>query len=157
MDMKPIATDTNDFEDLRKEGLLYVDKTSYLHRLITTKGRKFFFLARPRRFGKSLAVTTLKSIFLGHREFFEDLAIAKTDYDWKPHAVIHFNWGMTDVSTTERFEQSLIVAVRQALEEAGYTYDETMRRSSSRPIVPISCRAGIRGKARDRSATSAAA
>ena len=39
----------------------------------------------------------LKSIFQGHREFFKGLAIDKTDYDWKPHAVIHFNWGMVDL------------------------------------------------------------
>ena len=124
--MKPITTDTSDFEALRKAGQIYVDKTGYLHRLVSDPCRKFFFLARPRRFGKSLAVTTLKSIFLGHRAFFEGLAIAKTDYDWKPHAVIHFNWGMADVSTPERFDQSLTVAVRQALEEAGYAYDEKM-------------------------------
>ena len=80
--MKPIATDISDFEALRKTGKVYVDKTAYLHRLITDPSRIFFFCARPRRFGKSLSVTTLKSIFLGHREFFDGLAIAKTDYDW---------------------------------------------------------------------------
>ena len=92
--MKPIATNIADFETLRKEGLLYVDKTAHLHRLITKPGSTFFFCARPRRFGKSLSVTTLKSIFLGHREYFDGLAIAKAGYDWKPHAVIHFNWGL---------------------------------------------------------------
>ena len=79
--MKPLATNIADFETLRKAGLLYVDKTAWLHRLITTPGSTFFFCARPRRFGKSLSVTTLKSIFLGHREFFDGLAIAATDYD----------------------------------------------------------------------------
>ena len=91
-DMKPIATNIADFEALRKEGLLYVDKTAHLHRLITKPGSTFFFCARPRRFGKSLSVTTLKSIFLGHREFFDGLAIAKTGYDFAPHTVVHFNW-----------------------------------------------------------------
>ena len=122
--MRPIATDTSDFEDLRKNGQTYVDKTAYFHRLITDPNRKFYFIARPRRFGKSLGVTTLKSIFLGRREYFTGLAIDRTDYDWKPHAVIHFNWGMTDVSTIERFEQSLVTAVRKSLSEAGYAYDE---------------------------------
>ena len=89
--MKPIATDIADFEALKRAGQIYVDKTAYLHRMITDPSRKFFFCARPRRFGKSLSVTTLKSIFLGHRECFDGLAISKTDYDWKPHAVIHFN------------------------------------------------------------------
>ena len=124
--MKPISTNISDFEALRTRGQTYVDKTAYLHRLITDPNRSYYFLARPRRFGKSLAVTTLKSIFLGHRKFFEDLAIAKTDYDWKPHVVIHFNWGMTDVSTPERFDRSLAVAVGDALRAAGYAYEEQL-------------------------------
>ena len=122
--MQPIATDTSDFEDLRKDGLTYVDKTAYFHRLITTKGRKFYFIARPRRFGKSLGVTTLKSIFLGHREFFKGLAIDKTDYDWKPHAVIHFNWGMTDPSSVENFDATFPPSVKDSLVSAGYAYDD---------------------------------
>ena len=129
--MKPIATNIADFETLRKEGLLYVDKTAHLHRLITKPGSTFFFCARPRRFGKSLSVTTLKSIFLGHREFFDGLAIAKTDYDWKPHAVVHFNWGGVEVSDLATFEETFVKAVRRSLAEAGWTYDETLRPSDN--------------------------
>ena len=129
--MKPIATNIADFETLRKEGLLYVDKTAHLHRLITKPGSTFFFCARPRRFGKSLSVTTLKSIFLGHREFFDDLAIAKTDYDWKPHAVIHFNWGGVEVSNIETFERTLAESVRRSLSEAGCAYEESLLPSSN--------------------------
>ena len=124
--MKPISTNTSDFETLRKAGQTYVDKTAYFHRLITDPNRSYYFIARPRRFGKSLGVTTLKSIFMGHREFFKGLAIDGTDYDWKPHAVIHFNWGMTDVTTVETFERTLAVAVSRALGEAGYAYDENL-------------------------------
>ena len=129
--MKPIATNIADFETLRKEGLLYVDKTAHLHRLITKPGSTFFFCARPRRFGKSLSVTTLKSIFLGHREYFDGLAIAKTDYDWKPHAVIHFNWGGVEVSDLATFERTFVKAVSRSLAEAGWTYDETLRPSDN--------------------------
>ena len=129
--MKPIATNIADFETLRKEGLLYVDKTAHLHRLITKPGSTFFFCARPRRFGKSLSVTTLKSIFLGHREYFDGLAIAKTGYDWKPHAVIHFNWGGVEVSDIETFERTLAIAVGDALRAAGYPYDPAIPPSSN--------------------------
>ncbi len=59
--IRPIATNIADFEPLRKAGLVYVDKTAHLHRLITTPGSTFIFCARPRRFGKSLSVTTMKS------------------------------------------------------------------------------------------------
>ena len=59
--MKTIAENANDFADLRtmaKGDCIYVDKTDYFHRLITDGGRKLFFIARPRRFGKSLMITT---------------------------------------------------------------------------------------------------
>ena len=122
--MKPIATNIADFEALRKAGQTYVDKTAYFHRLITDPNRSYFFIARPRRFGKSLCVTTLKSIFEGHREFFKGLAIDKTDYDWKPHAVIHFNWGMVDTSSIEKFDATFAPSVKDALVAAGYSYDD---------------------------------
>ena len=129
--MKPVATDISDFEALRKAGKVYVDKTAHLHRLITDPSRIFFFCARPRRFGKSLSVTTLKSIFLGHREFFDGLAISKTDYDWKPHAVIHFNWGGGEVSSLAVFEETFVKAVKRSLVETGWTYDDGLRPSDN--------------------------
>ena len=121
--MRPIATDIASFEELRKAGQIYVDKTAYFHRLITDPCRRYFFCARPRRFGKSLGVTTLKSIFLGHREFFADLAIAKTGYDFAPHTVMHFNWGGVDASSREGFDATFPHAVKSSLEAAGYPYD----------------------------------
>ena len=123
--MRSIATDIANFEELRKAGQIYVDKTAYFHRMITDPSRRYFFCARPRRFGKSLGVTTLESIFLGHREFFTDLAIAKTDYDFAPHTVIHFNWGGVDASSREGFDASFPKAVKAALVAAGYAYDES--------------------------------
>ena len=121
--MKPICTDVSDFETLRKAGQLYVDKTAYFHRLVTDPSRKYFFCARPRRFGKSRGVTTLKSIFLGHRAAFEGLAISRTNYDWKPHAVIHFNWGGVDVTSIDNFTDTLRASVETSLLKAGYAYD----------------------------------
>ena len=129
--LKPISTNTSDFEALRKAGQTYVDKTAYLHRLVADPNRSFYFIARPRRFGKSLAVTTLKSIFLGHREFFKGLAIDKTDYEWKKHAVIHFNWGRVDPSSVENFDRTFAPAVRMALTEAGYAYDPAVAPSTN--------------------------
>ena len=129
--MKPICTDTSDLEAVIKAGQLYVDKTAYFHRLITDPSRKYFFCARPRRFGKSLGVSTLKSIFLGHRAAFEGLAISKTDYGWKPHAVIHFNWGGVDASSIENFDATFPVAVERSLVDAGFTYDKSLKPSTN--------------------------
>ena len=68
--MRPIATDTNDFPRLRSEGCIYVDKTKFIHRLLTTIGTKLYFISRPRRFGKSLTLSVLKALFSGRRELF---------------------------------------------------------------------------------------
>ena len=57
--------------------------------MISAPGRNLFFIARPRRFGKSLMITTFKYIFEGRRELFKGLKIDRTDYDWKVHPVIH--------------------------------------------------------------------
>ena len=61
------------FEKRRKDGYVYVDKTAWVHRLVTTGS--YYFLSRPRRFGKSLLISTLEAYFLGKRELFKGLAI----------------------------------------------------------------------------------
>jgi hypothetical protein len=70
--------------------LLYVDKTEYVYRM-THSGGKHFFLSRPRRFGKSLLVSTFKSYFLGKKELFKGLAIEKLEKDWTEYPVLHFS------------------------------------------------------------------
>ena len=65
------------FEQLREDGYVYVDKTDLVYKLVTTG--KIYFLSRPRRFGKSLLVSTLKNYFLGRRDLFEGLAISSLE------------------------------------------------------------------------------
>ena len=86
--MQRISASISDFEKLRRDGYRYVDKTEYLWDLVMPAGESYF-LSRPRRFGKSLALSTLKAIFQGRRDLFEGLAIAQKDYDWKPYPIIH--------------------------------------------------------------------
>ncbi len=73
---------------------MYVDKTDLLLKMIRTAGKRSFFISRPRRFGKSLMLSTLKAIFEGRRELFEGLKISNTDYDWKTYPVLMMD--MTD-------------------------------------------------------------
>ena len=80
--MKNLTTSIYDFEKLRKADYLYVDKTEYIWRLIDPPGESYF-LSRPRRFGKSLLVSTLKAIFQGKKELFKGLAIYDKPYKWK--------------------------------------------------------------------------
>ena len=124
--MKQIPEDTGSFLNVRSGDMLYVDKTAYLYRLVSSS-RKCFFIARPRRFGKSIMITTLKEIFNGRKDLFEDLAIAKTDYEWKKHPVLHFNFGFcAEKSGYEDFDRAFVAHVRSVLKEFDYGYDETL-------------------------------
>ena len=84
----PVGIQT--FEEIITRNLLYVDKTEYVYRM-THSGGKHFFLSRPRRFGKSLLVSTFKSYFLGKKELFKGLAIEKLEKDWTEYPVLHFS------------------------------------------------------------------
>lgn len=82
--------DSANFKWIRENGFLYVDKTEFIHKL-TTKGR-YYFLARPRRFGKSLFLDTLTEYFKGNRELFNGLAIDKLQsQEWECYPVVRFN------------------------------------------------------------------
>lgn len=83
--------DRASFKGIREEGFLYVDKTGYIEALLKSKG-KYFFLARPRRFGKSLFLDTLAQFFLGNRDLFKDLYIdSLQDLEWNSYPVLRFN------------------------------------------------------------------
>ena len=78
------------FSEIRMNDNLYIDKTAYIYRMANSDG-KFIFLSRPRRFGKSLLVSTLQSYFEGRKELFKGLAIDKLENDWTEFPVLHFD------------------------------------------------------------------
>ena len=78
-----------DFERIRQDGRIYIDKTDLIYKL--TRESQFVFLSRPRRFGKSLLCSTLKYYFEGRKDLFEGLAIAELEKDWKQYPVLHFD------------------------------------------------------------------
>ena len=82
------------FEQLREDGYVYVDKTDLVYKLVTTG--KIYFLSRPRRFGKSLLVSTLKNYFLGRRDLFEGLAISSLEKEWLEYPVFHIDFNSTN-------------------------------------------------------------
>ena len=84
----PIGIQT--FERIRREDKLYIDKTEYVYRMTHTSGT-YFFLARPRRFGKSLLVSTMQSYFEGKKELFKGLAVDKLEKEWTEYPVLHFD------------------------------------------------------------------
>ena len=131
--MQPITKDNCDFPTLRQNGCVYVDKTACFHRLAKDPQAHLFFLARPRRFGKSLMISTLKAMFQGRKDLFEGLAIMDTDWDWEreKRPVIHLNMGMCAAEEFKVFERSLPVMMGNALEDAGFQYDGNLQPSDN--------------------------
>lgn len=78
------------FERIRREDKLYIDKTEYVYRMAHTSGA-YFFLGRPRRFGKSLLVSTFQSYFEGKKDLFKGLAIERLEKEWTEYPVLHFD------------------------------------------------------------------
>ncbi len=103
--MEKAATDIYTFENLRKRGYTYVDKTAILKELVDDSRGSQFFIARPRRFGKSLAISTFKCLFEGKRDLFKGLAI-EPEWDWsKKWPVIHLDMGSAQTRTVQELER----------------------------------------------------
>ncbi|MDR1154020.1 MAG: AAA family ATPase, partial [Bacteroidales bacterium] len=94
--VRKLPVGIQDFEKLRKENCLYVDKTQYVYQLAQTVSP--YFLARPRRFGKSLFLSTLKAYFEGKKELFEGLKIAGLEKEWTKYPVIYLDFNNSEYS-----------------------------------------------------------
>ncbi len=104
----PIGIQT--FEDIITDGFVYVDKTAFVYSL--AHEGKVYFLSRPRRFGKSLLLSTLKSYFLGRRDLFKGLAIESLETEWKRYPVFHIDFNGTDFTLPDALANNLSGYVR---------------------------------------------
>ena len=93
------------FEELRKGGYYYADKTELIYRLVKTG--KYYFLSRPRRFGKSLLISTLEAYFLGRKELFQGLAMEQLEQDWTAYPVLHLALNSQKYDTPESLDRIL--------------------------------------------------
>ena len=91
------------FPEIRERGFLYVDKTQYIYNLIKQKG--YYFLSRPRRFGKSLLLSTIEAYYQGRRDLFKGLALDSLTENWDPHPVLHL-----DLNSREYFDRAALEA-----------------------------------------------
>ena len=90
------------FDQIIEDGYVYVDKTGLIYQLV--KGGKIYFLSRPRRFGKSLLVSTLKCYFQGRKELFKGLAIDKLETEWAEYPVFHIDFNGTDFTRSGKLD-----------------------------------------------------
>ncbi len=115
--MQKLPLGIQSFEVLRTRGYVYIDKTEIIHRLVTEG--MYYFLARPRRFGKSLLVSTLRCLFEGRRELFQGLWIAEADrWDWQPQPVVVIDFNSIALDTPEHLQQGLLYQLAQRASEA---------------------------------------
>ena len=120
------------FESIRKDGYVYVDKTHLIYKMISEG--KPYFLSRPRRFGKSLLISTLQAVFEGRRDLFEafttdygiqqpQLYIAQTDWRWEKYPVIRFDFSAGDLSTIEQLDTLIDETLKSYEKKYGITPD----------------------------------
>ena len=116
----PIGIQT--FERIRVEDKFYVDKTEYVYRMTHTDGT-YFFLSRPRRFGKSLLVSTFRSYFEGKKELFEGLAISRLEKEWKEYPVLHFSMAGGKHMEKDQLERYLLFILKENEKRFGVECD----------------------------------
>ena len=93
------------FETIRTDGYVYVDKTALIYKMVSEG--QYYFLSRPRRFGKSLLVSTLEAFFKGKKELFEGLAISQFEKTWRVHPVLHLDLNAERYDTSEALKNTL--------------------------------------------------
>ena len=116
----PVGIQT--FEEIVKSNLLYIDKTEYIYRM-THGGGKYFFLSRPRRFGKSLLTSTFQNYFEGKRDLFKGLAIEQLEKDWAEYPVLHFDISGGKHLDKEGLQRYLLYMLEQNEKEFGIESD----------------------------------
>ncbi len=121
--MKKLSIGIQTFSKLIKENYIYVDKTDIIHQLIS-RGSYYFF-SRPRRFGKSLLVSTLAEIFSGNKELFSGLAIDSLPYDWEKHPVVLISFAGISYSTLETLEDG----IKLYLQDIAHNYNISLEKN----------------------------
>jgi hypothetical protein len=103
------------FAEMINGNFVYVDKTRWIYEMARIP-QAFYFLSRPRRFGKSLLVSTLRALFEGRKELFKGLWIENSDWAWRPHPVVQIDFSEIQLTDAKTLEQSLLAALDQLAE-----------------------------------------
>lgn len=124
-----------DFERIRTDDFVYVDKTRFIHKMVRP-GQGFYFLSRPRRFGKSLTVSTLSALFQGKKALFDGLWISKNgEWDWSEHPVLLFDFNGISHDTPQNLKKGLESSLTQAGKRHGIRLAEALLKERFRELV----------------------
>jgi len=113
---KFLPVSVQDFSKMINGNFVYVDKTRYVYEMVRIP-QAFYFLSRPRRFGKTLLVSTLKALFENKKELFKGLWIENSDWQWQPHPVVQIDFNGVKASDAEALEKSLMITLDEIAEQ----------------------------------------
>jgi len=119
VNLKKLSTNISTFRKIITENCIYVDKTKQIYQLFKEKSQ-YYFLSRPRRFGKSLLISTLEELFKGNKDLFKELWIGSSNFEWQTHPIIHLDFLNIPHSEPEILKQSLIRALVKIANDYGY-------------------------------------
>lgn len=121
--LKRLPVGIQTFSEIRESDMLYIDKTEYIYKMVNLS--KYIFLSRPRRFGKSLLLSTLQSYFEGRKELFSGLAIEHLEKEWKQHPVLRFDLSSGKHTEKDSLERYLLYLLESNERLFGITSDKT--------------------------------
>ncbi len=122
MPNKKLSLGMQSFSRLIENNCIYVDKTEIIHTLI--EAGSYYFLSRPRRFGKSLLITTLKELFSGNKKLFKSTYIASSDYEWSEHPIVYLDFSTLSLKSPEDLELDLLRSLKKIAKHYGVEVDE---------------------------------
>ena len=136
------------FDRIREDGYVYVDKTALIYELVS-KGT-IYFLSRPRRFGKSLLISTLENYFLGRKELFRGLAIDSLEKEWKEYPVFHLDFNGKNFTSPMELKETIEIFIAKCEEKYGkdelantygdrlaYVFEKAHEKTGRRVVVLI--------------------
>jgi hypothetical protein len=136
--MKKLPIGISDLKKLREENFIYVDKTQYIYKLIT-EGGGYYFLSRPRRFGKSLLISTIRYLFEGRKELFKGLYI-EDKWDWNDvHPVIRIDLSQIAITKEDDFEVQMELLLKEIGEDYKYKYERKYKASGNLFLLIKKC------------------
>jgi hypothetical protein len=136
--LKNMPIGVQDFESLRNDGYFYVDKTALVYQLVTT-GR-YYFLSRPRRFGKSMLLSTLHAYFSGKKELFDGLAIEKLEKNWIKYPVLHLDLNLIKKGDDKALDSTLNDTLCEWEEIYGTRESETTFALRFKGVIQRACK-----------------